>query len=364
MPNDLPPSSLFGFSIQLQDETVHKAMFLTWLFVALPAKTWDLFCAGDVMLNGISTSVPVFKGISVPREAVFYANLEIPLTNVKERTPHKSLAEVKAKKQFILTASPKHIRDLISAGIDVVSLGNNHAMDGGASGVKQMLSLLDREGIKHAGAGENWAKAVEPAIVIAPDGTRVAFISYLSFLSIEALRKCTPAKANAPGIATLTTLGLDGLPELGRLKSIVDKVRQQADLVVVALHWGVERQPFPAAYQVSLGRLFVDAGADVVLGAHPHVLQPAERYRGKPIIYSLGNFVNPGGGESAIYKLTFDKSKFLYANIIPVRYSGGAVSYSKQSPATISARERSLQNKIRSKYSNGLTTPTTDYPNL
>ena len=330
------------------------------MFFSVQVKTWDLFCAGDIMLNGVSTSVTVFKNISVPPGAIFYANLEIPLTNVKERTPRKSAAEVKAKTQFILTASPKHINDLVSAGIDVVSLGNNHAMDGGASGITQMLSILDKAGIKHSGAGENWAKAVEPAIVVAPDGTRVAFVSYLSFLSLEALRKCTPAKMNKPGIATLTTLGLSGVPELLRLKSIVDKARLQADVVVIALHWGVERQPFPAPYQVSLGRLFVDAGADVVLGAHPHVLQPAERYKGKPIIYSLGNFVNPGGGSSAIYKLTFDKKKFLFANIIPTTYSGGAVSYSERSPTSISQFESVFLKKYPNESSNRLTVPVND----
>ncbi len=292
------------------------------------------------MLNGVATSVPVFKEIAVPREAIFYANLEIPLTNMKERTPHKSAAEVKARTQFILTADPKHILDIVGAGIDVVSLGNNHAMDGGASGLRQMLSLLDKHGIRHCGAGESWASSVEPAIVIAPDGTRVAFISYLSFLSLEALRKCTPAKVNSPGIATLTTLGQNGLPELARLKGIIDKAKKQADMVVVALHWGVERQPFPAPYQVALGRLFVDAGADVVLGAHPHVLQPGELYKGKPIIYSLGNFVNPGGGNSAMYKLTFEKTKFLYANVMPTSYSAGTVTQLPgSSPKEISRRE-------------------------
>ncbi|MEI8283126.1 MAG: CapA family protein [Armatimonadota bacterium] len=126
------------------------------------------------------------------------------------------------------------------------------------------------------------------------------------------------------------------------MKKIVDRARSQADMVVVALHWGVERQPFPAAYQVSLGRLFVDAGADVVIGAHPHVLQPAELYKDKPIIYSLGNFVNPGGGSSAMYKLTFEKTSFRSAMIIPTTYSGGRAKYAHNDGLAISQHEQIL----------------------
>ena len=332
-------------------------MLLAWMFVHIQMKTWDLYCAGDIMLNGVSPSVRAFKDLAIPSEAIFYANLEIPLTNVPGRTPYKSAAELKAKKQFILKADPRHIADLVSAGIDVVSLGNNHAMDGGAAGLNQMLGLLDKNGIAHAGAGDNWSKATEPAVVVAANGTRVAFVSYLSFISVEGLRHCTPAKAAAPGIAVLTLDGKNGVLEWGRLKKIVEKARAKADVVVIALHWGVERQPFPAAYQVSLGRLFIDAGADAVIGAHPHVLQPAELYKSKPIIYSLGNFVNPGGGESAIYKLTFEKSTFKDAEVIPVKYSAGRVSFSNREAIEISMKEIELSRLFPSENSLTLTLP-------
>lgn len=309
------------------------------------------------MLNGVSGSKLVFKNLTIPKEALFYANLEIPLTNVRERTTRKSAAEVAARTQFILTADTKHVLNLKSAGVDVVSLGNNHCMDAGATGMNQMLKLLDSNGIQHAGAGENWAKAVEPAVVVAPDGTRVAFLSYLSFLSFEALRKCTPARVDAPGIATLTMQGNSGPKELNTLKMLVAKARTKADVVVVALHWGVERQPFPAPYQVSLGRLWIDAGADVVLGAHPHVLQPAELYKGKPIIYSLGNFTNPGGGSSAIYKLTFNGKQFAYGNIWQTSYSGGVVKSGVWNPRSLLSQEPQLLKRYPSKesrpFSNG-----------
>lgn len=321
----------------------------------LQAKPWNLFCGGDLMLNGVPASRKVFENLKVPADAIFYANLEIPLTNVRERTSRKTAAEIAARDQFILTAETGHIKNLKASGIDVVSLANNHAMDAGKSGLKQMLGLLDGAGIKHNGAGENWAKAVEPAILVAPDGTRVAFLSYLSFRSPFSLRKCTPATTTSPGISVLTLLGKNGPNELKMLQSVLKNAKSKADLVVVALHWGVERQPLPADYQVVLGRMFVDAGADVILGAHPHVLQPAELYKGKPIIYSLGNFANPGSGNTAMYKLTFLGKEFRTANIIPLSYQSGKISYSKRNPLEISKQEASLLKKYPSKDSRGLT---------
>jgi poly-gamma-glutamate synthesis protein (capsule biosynthesis protein) len=92
--------------------------------------------------------------------------------------------------------------------------------------------------------------------------------------------------------------------------------------------------------------MFVEAGADVVLGAHPHVLQPAELYKGKPIIYSLGNFVNPGGGQAAIYKLTFKKNEYRSARILPTSYSGGRVRFSDRDPFDISKQERGLNERF------------------
>jgi Bacterial capsule synthesis protein PGA_cap len=316
---------------------------------------WNLFCGGDIMLNGVSPSVSVFKGISVPTEAIFYANLEIPLTNTSERTKRKTAADIAARNQYVLKAAPEHIKNLVSAGIDVVSLGNNHTMDGGVSGLKQTTSLLDSYHIQRCGAGVNWTDATKPTVVVAPDGTRVAFISYLSFLSLGGLRACTPATAKTAGVAALTLGGKSGPAELERLKKVVSRAKEKADMVVVALHWGIEKQPYPAPFQVSLGRLFVDAGADVVLGAHPHVLQPGELYKGKPIIYSLGNFVNPGGGQAAMYKLTFRKTEYLSAQILPTSYSGGRVTFSKRDSGEISRQESVLLTKYENPESNTLT---------
>jgi hypothetical protein len=308
--------------------------------------TWSLVCGGDIMLNGVSTRRDTFRKLPIAKDAIFYANLEIPLTDTAEQTTRKTPKELREKQQFILKANPKHIGNLVSAGLDVVSLGNNHAMDGGASGLLQMQQLLTRSKIQFCGAGSNWAEAVKPKIVIAPDNTRVAFISYLSFLNRESLRKCTPATTTLPGIAALTLSGEKGKQQLALLQGIVERAKRNADMLVVCLHWGVERAPLPSAYQVDLARLFVDAGADAIVGSHPHVLQPAELYRGKPILYSLGNFVHPGTGNTALYELTFTRSKLIGAKPYNLVYRGGVVSPTQQNLTPFLKAEAKLESSL------------------
>jgi poly-gamma-glutamate capsule biosynthesis protein CapA/YwtB (metallophosphatase superfamily) len=322
-------------------------MFASALFVALFAqtkpKTWDLVCGGDIMLNGVSSKTNVFKEMRVEREALLYANLEIPLTNTSERTKMKTAEEIRNRDQYVLKADPKHIGNLKSAGFDVVSLGNNHTMDGGVPGLRQMLPILDQAKIAYCGAGENWAAAIRPTVVTSSTGTKVAFISYLSFLNSVSLRKCTPAKTSEPGIAALTLHGKNGPKEVALIKSIVTKAKQGADVLVVCLHWGVEKAPLPSKYQVDMARLFVDAGADVIVGNHPHVLQPSELYKEKPIIYSIGNLVNPRSGNTALYRLRFEGNRLISATASNWRYENGRVRIATQKTQAFLSAESALE---------------------
>jgi poly-gamma-glutamate synthesis protein (capsule biosynthesis protein) len=311
--------------------------------------TWNLVAGGDIMFNSVPAGRRVFQNLKIAKRDIFYANLEIPLTNTRERTPRKTAAEIARRDQYVLKADPRHISNLVEAGLDVVSLGNNHIMDGGASGMRQNNKLLDKVGIRYCGAAENLEAAEAPALVIAPDGTRVAFISYLSFRNQGSIEKCGPATSTSPGLAGLTLGGRNGMKELERLQEIVSKAKQQADLLFVCLHWGIEKQPLPADYQVSLGRLFIDAGADGVLGNHPHVLQPAEMYNGKPIVYSMGNFVHPGSGNTALYSLKFKGKELVSGKVIPLRYSGGVLFPRQVAMQSFIQEERKFETKFGGK---------------
>lgn len=296
--------------------------------LAAAASGWTLVAGGDVMLNNVPVRPNPFAGaLPLFRQAdVAYANLEIPLTDVGVPTSRKLPRDVARKAQFILKASPLHVTNLADLGLDLASLANNHSMDFGYRAVMQMQRLLDRQRIGHAGAGANLAAAERPAVATTRGGTRVAMVSYLAFIGQGALDACSPATATSAGIATLPFGGTVGDAARERLRRIVSAAKRQGDVVLVALHWGIEKQTTPTPYQVALGRAFVDAGADIVIGTHPHVLQGAEVYRGKPILYSLGNLISSFPATTAVARLRYTGTRFAGLDWFPARIAGSKLT--------------------------------------
>ncbi|MCD4734289.1 CapA family protein [bacterium] len=160
------------------------------------------------------------------------------------------------------------------AGFDVLSLANNHTSNVGRDGVAFSLDILRQAGIEPCGAGRDLDEAHQPAIIRRDDLT-VAFLAYAGASSLT-------AGANSAGHSAWG---------MGYLREDVAAVRDEVDLVVVSLHLGSEYAPQPNAIQVSFARGAIDAGADIVAGHHPHVLEPIELYNGGLICYSLGNYV-------------------------------------------------------------------------
>ena len=296
--------------------------------LAVPPKPHTLVIGGDIMLHGVRVGSNPLAGVAKTfRDADFaMANLEIPLTDAKTPTPRKTAAELRARTQFVLKADPRHQSELTRADFDAVSLGNNHAMDYGPAGLAQERAILAMRGIKATGAGSNGAVAASLVVVTGKDGFRVGLLSALAFMGRGALLKCGPAGPDHGGVNVLSFNGKIDDAAREKLKRWVGEAAKRCDYLVVALHWGIERQTHPTAYQIALGRATADAGADLVWGAHPHVLQPTEKYRGVPILYSTGNLVSPLPGVSALYRLTIARHKSLSLEILPVRIQGGKAS--------------------------------------
>lgn len=302
-----------------------------WLLVltlglSIPARPLTIVGVGDIMLNGISAKrADLFINIAatLSKADIAFANLEVPLTNAKTRTPHKSAAAVAARNQFVLRADPAWAGPIARAGIDVVSIANNHAMDYGWTGVRQMTKALDDVGVLYSGAGGD-ETAAGRAVVVRARGVRVAFVSFLAFRGEGALAACGPAGKEKPGVNALRGGG-DGVGEAvrARLSASIAAARRVADLVILSFHWGIERQTQPNDYQVAVARAAIDLGADAVLGHHPHVLQPYEVYAGKPIYYSLGNFVAPvchgALGKSVAFEMTWQGRKLLGVKETPLQ---------------------------------------------
>ncbi len=166
---------------------------------------------------------------------------------------------------------------LDDAGIDGVTLGNNHVLDAGAAGLEETLVHLDEAGIARAGAGTDLAEAREP-MIFDLGGTKIGVLSYLGIPGYD----YAWATEKSPGTAPLQE---DAVTE------DVKRLRDRVDLVVVMPHWGKEYLATPEPGQVDLAHAAVDAGADLVIGGHAHWPKGIELYEGSPIFYGLGNFL-------------------------------------------------------------------------
>lgn len=241
-------------------------------------ETVKISFVGDVLLGSTVNNLLEQHGYDYPYQDVksllqapdlTVANLETPITT-------RGTAE---DKTFAYRSSPDVLPAFKEAGFDLVSLANNHTMDYGVVGLLDTLDYLDEEGIHRVGAGRDVEEAYRP-YVWESSGITVAFLSFTRVVSKGSWKA---GHGFPEGLAETYdhTLAVEA----------VTKAKEQADLVVVLAHWGEERHDDPNDIQIDLARRYIDAGADLIVGSHPHVLQGFEQYKGKWIAYSLGNFI-------------------------------------------------------------------------
>jgi hypothetical protein len=180
------------------------------------------------------------------------------------------------KRYAVLWARPEHARTLAKYKVTAVNLANNHAMDQGVAGVEETVRTLDAQGIAHVGAGTSLDEAWKPMIVEVR-GLKIAFVgaSYTSRADLDPGWKKHVAR----------------IEDEKRLAAACKAAREGAHFVVVTFHAGDEHEHVPNVQQRGFARAAVRAGADIVIGAHPHVVQPAEKIDGKWVFFSLGNFI-------------------------------------------------------------------------
>lgn len=188
-------------------------------------------------------------------------------------------------KPYTFRAHPRTL-PVLKRHFDALALANNHSGDYGPAAFGEMLDLLDRQGITYFGGGRTLAAAHRP-LLIERNGLRVALLSYNEFFP-----RSFEADTDKPGIAWSED-------EQVRLDIASARSVYHADLVIPMMHWGWEHEGTASARQRQLARVMIDAGADAVVGGHPHVTQDVEQYHGKPIIYSLGNFLFDGFSDAA-----------------------------------------------------------------
>ncbi len=253
--------------------------------------------AGDIYIDRPQAR-GVLRGIEdVLADATFSCfNLEGPLTRTSQRFQYKPGKVVSS-----FRSDPEVGGEL--GAFTACSLANNHCMDCGPEGYLDTMETLDDVGIGHAGGGADIGRAWAP-FVVRRDGLSVGLLAFTSVfqngwnatparagmatVDVHTSYQPSPRVQEQPGSVPIVRTELDD--ESGRaVQEAIRELREQVDVVVVSFHWGVGKNPQVLEYQRALGHRSIDAGADVVFGHHPHLIQPLEVYRGRPILYSLGN---------------------------------------------------------------------------
>jgi len=262
----------------------------------------SVIVAGDIMLGGRAKKVVAEFGPDYPFDGVFPLLRTAPIVLGNLEGPFAEKAR-RQQRNFSYRVDVSLASSLSRAGINVVTLANNHLMDCGRSGVLETLDALSNANVFALGAGTNERTAHEPVILQA-GAMRIGLLGYY-------WNRRTAATADRPGSA------MDP-PEA--LEADIRGLREHADRIVVTFHWGVPYERGPSPEERAKAHFAVDCGADVVVGHHPHIVQPFEIYRGCPIFYSVGNFAFGSGNsraEGLLVGLRFEDNKTV-VNVYPL----------------------------------------------
>ena len=281
-----------------------------WLgssFSAYAAKEVSLVFAGDTVLDDTAGKIIEQGGDPFSDFADYFAGADIRITNLECVVSTRGQAN---DKMYTFQAHPRVI-PVLQKHFDAVTLANNHSGDFGPDAFAQMLSLLKEAGLAQVGGGMNLKQAHTP-LVFTRNGWRIAVLSYNEFHP-----RSFEAGFDIPGVAW---------SEDQQVVEDIQTARRihHADLVIPVMHWGWENERTANPRQRQLAKLMIDAGADAVIGGHPHVTQDVSVYKGRPIIYSVGNFVmketdNAFQRQAWVLKMYLDKRGVTRFETLPVK---------------------------------------------
>jgi len=277
--------------------------------VTAPETTITLSAVGDIRLDGPIAAIAK-EGAGAPSQAVkdlldadiVLGNLETPLTKRGTKTA----------KTWNFRADPKLLKIVKAAGFNLLNIANNHVWDYGQEGFLDTLKALKKNGWAYIGGGHDRA-AAEKVHLVEFEGLTVGFLGMTSTHPEQGW-----AKTNKPGVF---------YSDFGRLNEVVKRAKAKCDVLVVSFHGGTELAEEPNDIQKAVAHAVIDAGADLFLGHHPHVIQGVEIYKGKAILYSLGNFLfvspSPVTRPSVIVRATLAKDGVRRLDLIPIDTNWG-----------------------------------------
>ncbi len=212
-------------------------------------------------------------------------------------------------KQYVHRTDPKYISILTDMGMDVMTLANNHALDYGTDALLDTIETLKNAGIAYIGAGANYSEA-KALKTVEVKGKTFGFLAASRVIPNTSWN----AKEGTPGMFTAY--------DDTALREEIRNAKTVCDVVLVYFHWGTQRVEMPEDYQHEMAKRCIDAGADAIIGTHPHILQGVEYYQGRPIVYSLGNFLYGNTAETAILKMVVGKDNQMELSFVPYERQG------------------------------------------
>jgi poly-gamma-glutamate synthesis protein (capsule biosynthesis protein) len=282
--------------------------------------------------DGLDSLFPARYRTRFQNACLVMGNLEMAVSTRGEARPNKA---------FSYRGDPAHLALFADIGFNVVSLANNHTLDYGRTAFADTMHYLTQHGIGYVGGGNNLAEAMAWQTVDV-SGYRVAVL---------AASRVIP---RVDWYATHNKSGLFGAYDTGPLNAQIALAKEDADYVIVYLHWGVMYNTVPEPFQRGMAYGFIDAGADLVIGAHPHILQSFEYYRGKLIAYSLGNFIFESRAmDTAALEVAIQADGSLSARLHPYRLVRQSLSPMTDSAALAALRKHLNEISFNAEFNEG-----------
>lgn len=235
--------------------------------------------AGDVLIaDAIEQSYDAEGITALLSEELLTEMKEADICMVNNEFQFSNRGEPMEDKQYTFQTDPKYVQILKDMGVDIVSLANNHTIDFGVEALQDTFETLDKADILYAGAG-NTKERAEELQIIEVNGKKFGFLAATRVIPIVEWN----VENRQPGLFTTY--------DDTRLVSCIKEAKEVCDFLTVYIHWGIEREALPQEYQSVIAKNCVEAGADVIIGAHPHVLQSIGFIEDTPVFYSLGNYI-------------------------------------------------------------------------
>ena len=309
---------------------------------SVPEAEASLIAVGDIMLSrSVEESMIKHNNFTLPfallasttaAADITFGNLETPIIAGRPILPG----------EFSFRTDPKAVAGLKFGGFDILSLANNHTANFGQAGFTSTFFELDKAGIKYVGAGASQPEIAKP-VIIEKNGLKFGFLAY------------TYGQASTQFMLSSAKIANVNFAREENIRNDIAKLKPQVDFIIVSLHDGTEYSFTPNKSQIDFAHAAVDAGADLIIGHHPHVVETVENYQGKYIFYSLGNFIfdqlwSQETQQGLMVKIVFGPKQIKQIEFIPVKINNHFqpdVATGKNADAVISRLKIPLEKQTK-----------------